>query len=742
MKIYFRLNYLFLFGQKNWRPLMLLAISVVLALIYLIGTPYILYNDSDPLTYFRKAWWYLGRIEGADVPSRGPGYPLWLILTGAASFDFWWALMFSQILMAIAAPVIVYGILAPISCNAGFVASLFFMFFGISYRHMNWVMTEELFMFVELLSFFMISRYFVGQKIKSSSPIAYQSNLLWNKFLIYLKTPYPIAVLLAYCTMVKPAASPFFWLFIGISLLFRIEPWRRYIGPVALYISIMMAWGTHHYLFSPVRFSAFGMPQTLAQRNFADLYYGPGYETVKNWNLKNENTNLSPETPVLQTTIQSQAGPASKKLFHLVETHLASERLKGKWHLDNPDTIFELYGRYKTDAELMNIIFTRPNPFYYSLIWQAVAPAGGDQLLEEVAREHKNTGLNAYFKYLGRHPTLPLKGPSNAYIGYHFFSKFYRQQQYFDAGYFGPRDQFLDRNEKKTIFFQEENGPASRALSDSIRFYIRAFPQFIGIDSNTLYILGGGNELAESIIQQRSSKYDGAVMGWIFEWMKILHGEERMGELLLDAGKESMLSQPRSYGLLWGDFLASAVVFADSNVNDTFHGRFSPYQFTQAFLENFADFSRIQTNLLEATVKSGLNNQLPPEMGKWVGHYGEPSEYSKSIETTLYLQYGLFKWSKPFMFATMLLLAVPIIISRRGQLITIFLILAYLISAAAWVTVMINPASDPRHEDVYAFFPLLVMAIGFTFITDLLRYLIGKKLLMKCWFSEYAKRKK
>jgi hypothetical protein len=58
-----------------------------------------------------------------------------------------------------------------------------------------------------------------------------------------------------------------------------------------------------------------------------------------------------------------------------------------------------------------------------------------------------------------------------------------------------------------------------------------------------------------------------------------------------------------------------------------------------------------------------------------------------------------------------------------------FLILAYLISAAAWVTVMINPASDPRHEDVYAFFPLLVMAIGFTFLTDLLSYLKGK------WYS-------
>jgi hypothetical protein len=80
-------------------------------------------------------------------------------LTGAASLDTWWGLVASHIAMAIAAPVLVYGILTPISRNAAFVAGLLFIGFGISYVHMSWVMTEELFLFAELLAFFLISRY-------------------------------------------------------------------------------------------------------------------------------------------------------------------------------------------------------------------------------------------------------------------------------------------------------------------------------------------------------------------------------------------------------------------------------------------------------------------------------------------------------------------------------------------------------------------------------------------------------
>ncbi len=198
------------FSIRHWRPLTLLCLSAILTALYLIGRPYILYNDGDPLTYFRKAWWYIGHVGGADVPSRGPGYPIWLILTGAASFDLWWGLVISQILMAVVAPVLAYAILAPVSRSAGLVAGILFMAFGIAYEHMNWVMVEHLFLFVELLSLLMISRY-LCEAWAALPPRPTAVSDLWTRglhgFQTWLRTPYPIALLLAYDTLIKPAAN-------------------------------------------------------------------------------------------------------------------------------------------------------------------------------------------------------------------------------------------------------------------------------------------------------------------------------------------------------------------------------------------------------------------------------------------------------------------------------------------------------------------------------------------------------
>jgi hypothetical protein len=133
------------------RTLILLILSTAATAMYATAKPYILYNDGDPLSYFRKAWLLLGRPEGLDVASRGPGYPLWLILTGAASFDSWWGLIASHLAMAIAAPLIVYAALRRFSRNGAFAAALLLMASGLPWQYMNWVMTEHLFLFVELL---------------------------------------------------------------------------------------------------------------------------------------------------------------------------------------------------------------------------------------------------------------------------------------------------------------------------------------------------------------------------------------------------------------------------------------------------------------------------------------------------------------------------------------------------------------------------------------------------------------
>lgn len=134
------------------RALILLALSIGATAMYALAKPVILYNDSDPLTYLRKAWLFIGHEGGADVPSRGPGYPLWLVVTGAAPFDWWWGLVASHLAMAIAAPLVVYATLRRWSPNAAFVSACLLMLSGLPWAHMHWVMTEQLFLFVELVA--------------------------------------------------------------------------------------------------------------------------------------------------------------------------------------------------------------------------------------------------------------------------------------------------------------------------------------------------------------------------------------------------------------------------------------------------------------------------------------------------------------------------------------------------------------------------------------------------------------
>lgn len=713
------------YARRNWRPLTLLALSLVLVLVYLIGRPYILYDDGDPLTYFRKAWWFIKHRGGLDVPSRGPGYPIWLIITGAAPLDIWWGLVVSQLAMAVAAPVLIYGILSPISRNAGFAAGLLFMVFAVSYQHMNWVMTEELFLFVELLSLLLISRYWAGAW-PTLSPLpdnALPRARRWHRFQHWLRTPYPITLSLAYCTTVKPAGSPFFWLFIAVCVLFRVAPWKRYVGPVALYVAIMMAWATHDYFFSPVRFSPFGMPNTLVQRNFADVYYGNGFGVVNGWEpvaapgvLPPQPTDEAHEPIKIDPqTIRRDDGPASQRLYEAVATLVANQRQTGQWNVTEPDTAYQLYGRYRSDAELVNTIFVRPNPFYYSLVVLAAAPAGGDELLRAVAREHNNSGLFAYVKYLLRHPTLPLKGPPNAYVGYHFFSKFYRYQHFFDDGFYGARDLYVAQPAQNIKFINEGNGPASRAFANSIRFFVAGFPQFLGLGPNELRELGSRENLARIIVEQQHTKYSGAVMGWVFGWLSILYGEERMGDLLGAAAVEALLRGTAPPGFLLGDFLSAAVFGGNGDYGPLRH-HLSVYEFATNFRERFDAVKVQQSTVLMNTVKGGTTTQLPPRLARWVGRYHEPSELSQNIETTLAVQYGLFKWSKPILFVSMMIFALPLIVLGRGGRLVAFLVLTFFVSAAAWVVAMIMPTSDPRHEEVFAFMPLLVAVLGFASI--------------------------
>ena len=711
------------FCIRHWRPLTLLCLSAILTALYVIGRPYILYNDGDPLTYFRKAWWFIGHEGGMDVPSRGPGYPIWLILTGAASLDFWWGLVASQVLMAMTAPALVYAILAPISRNAGFVAGLLFIAFGISYEHMNWVMVEELFLFVELLSLLLISRYLCGAWAALPPRPATDVDL-WTRgvhgFQSWLSTPYPIALLLAYDTLIKPSASPFFWLFIIVCVVFRVDNWKRYVGPMLLYMAIMTAWGTYDYLHSPVRFSPLGMPTTSAQRNFADVYFRNRYNAVRGW----EPIETAPATvratqpppppaDVSSATIRPGDGPASKRLYQAVATRVAANRKSGKWNEADPSSAFQLYGRHQSDANLVNLIFARPNPAYFRLVLSASATAGGDRLLYDVAREHYNTGVFAFAKYLAHHPTVPFMGSPNPYVGFMFFMKFYRYRDYLAVHDIGMRNLFLGSYHQNMI--AEKNGPGSVLYGKSVRYFIDAFPQYVFPHTTYLQDFGTADKFADyAVTNPYFSKYSGSLMGNIYQWFLLLYGEEGAGRLMGTAALEATLNNPAALGLVVGDFLAAAAYSGSGYYVGL------PKLITD-FPQAFSGARTVNDTLLTATVESAKQNNLPKSLAKFVGVVRERGTLSKNMNALLGVSYGVFKWVKPILFISMLVISLPLIIFGIGGRLVAFLVMAYFVSAAAFTIVMIMPGSDPRHEDVYSFFPLLITTVGVFAIPEFIR---------------------
>jgi hypothetical protein len=666
-----------------------------------------------------------------DVPSRGPGYPIWLILTGLAPLDTWWGLVASQVAMAAAAPVLVYGIVVPVSRNAGFVAGLLFMLFGISYFHMNWVMTEELFLFMELLSLLFVARYLCAAWVPSShreTGVGRWTQRARASVIAWLRTPYPIALLLAYTTMVKPAAAPFFWLFILVCLLFRVEPWKRYIGPVVVYAAIMTGWGTFDYHYSPVRFSPFGMPHTQVQRNFADLYYGLGFGAVNGWTpvtaaereaerLRRERGEtaapMKPDMPApvgaiapQAPTIRPESGPASQKLYQAVAAFIESQRRSGQWNVTDPDSIYQLYGRYGSTSELTGAIFVRPNPFYYQIVVAAASMAGGDELLGAVAHEHGKGRAAAYLNYLLRHPTVPLMGPPNPYVGFMYFMKLYRYRDYLRTNEVGPRNLFLGSYDQNMVV--ESNGPAAQTYARSIRFFIDALPQFVFSEALTDFATADALK-AYAIENPYYSKYSGSMMAHIYQWMHILYGEQSTGRLLGAAGLEATFRNSAAYGMVFGDYLSALA-----------HGPPVPRLFRD-FKAGVATWRSMSNTGLDLAVANARQTALPPNLAMYVGTFRERSDFSRDAAGALGISYAYFKGLKPVLFGLMVVLALPLLLAGGGVArLTALLLLAYFVSAAAFTAVMIMPQSDPRHEEVYAFMPLIVAVLGFAHLATVI----------------------
>ncbi len=302
-------------------------------------------------------------------------------------------------------------------------------------------------------------------------------------------------------------------------------------------------------------------------------------------------------------------------------------------------------------------------------------------------------------------------GSPNPYVGFMFFMKFYRYRDFITVHDIGMRNLFLGSYHQNIL--DEANGENSAVFGESIRYFIDVFPQYVF--PNTTYIkdFGSADKLADYAVRNPYfSKYSGSLMGNIYQWLTLLYGEEGGGHLMGAAAFEAMLKNPAAPGLVLGDFLAAAAYSGSGYYVGL-------PELATNFSISFVSVRRMDEGLLTATVQSAKQTNLPKSLAKYVGIVRERGSLSRDVSAWQALSYGIFKWAKPIFFISMLVLSLPLIIFRIGGRLVAFLVLAYFASAAAFTLVMIMPRSDPRHEDVYAFFSLLVTVLGFCTIPRL-----------------------
>lgn len=648
---------------ENWRPIVLFLVSGAAAAFYQAGRPWILYDDSDPLSYVREAWSIIRKEGGIDLAYRGPGYPIFLLLTGMASFDIWWILIPAQILMAIVMPLIIYYAVHFFTRDGAFLLGLFFISYGAAYNHMNWIMSEELFLFVQFM-IIMLAAWYFGKK--------------QNKAILYA-----IVVLSAYCGMIRPGGVFYYWIFLATCLLFRIEPWQRFLRPTALYCSIMFLWGVYDFYHGIGSYPGGYIPENQIQRRFAETFYG-----FDSYHLSADST----------STIRVSDGPATTNLYQAIHMHL--DKHWGEWNTKQPETVNQLYERFRSSDELVANIFRKPNFLYLEFVIRGLQQTLGSReahkLMDAVAAEHYNTRFFAVGRHIWAHPRIPFLGPPQTYVGRHLMSNYVRYPEIDENRYYfiGGLHQWLIR---------EENGPASREYLRALIYMIDTFPDYTIMDTNRYLEIFGSRDAIKEYVTNPKVKVleDGRSVlalleGSTYVWISNYYGETKTDALMGRVALETLKRYPVSLFMFFDSFLRITIMRHanldyGSNVMSSFSNAWD-------FLKNSVWCCRDMRSTI-----------LPERLAKYLVVVNDFNNPKNVILMAQY--YFIWRILKYLWFILMLLVVGLLLLLPHTRALTGFIFALYWYNVLA-LTAVLGNFELPRYEDVFLFFPVIISVLG------------------------------
>ena len=382
-----------LLTRHEW---LLFALGLTYALFWQSITPIQYTGDSD--SYLSAAQMLLGHAVGMPPIFRPPGYPLFLLFTGAVVPGTFIVVLFLQSLFAGLIPILIYRIIAPEGPCIALVAAIISIVSGVVTVHTPQIMTEPLFTFL----------LFLG--ITIAIKLVRNPNGLPNSI-------YWFAGVFAFLNMVRPIGAPMFWLMLavicGVWCYRGAWPrlWKKAAGAALIFIAVMTVWTMADDIlfstgarYSPLNVAKVGVDNRVITYLY-DLPFNESYFDI--WARRVAHPEVDP------ATFASLADrPAMAKIRDVVRAHIAAHQGELKAKNMNRDLFGKLASR---PEELVHRMFAEPNYVYANYVRAAIeTDVTQDQRLKLYHQAAKEAGYSFPMRWF-KHFSLKsiLLGPSH-----------------------------------------------------------------------------------------------------------------------------------------------------------------------------------------------------------------------------------------------------------------------------------------------------------------------------------------
>ncbi len=691
------------FRGLEWQFRLVLVFSLAATIYAQLAVPFY-WGGGDPLDHLRFARYVLGQEGGMLIPWRPPGMGLFLIVVGVPLLDTFRGLVLAYAFMALALPLLVYGMIRRFSRGWAAAAGLAAVVSGWSVTYSRIGVPEQLFHFLHFLALMQISAWFAEPRRRA--------------------LPYTIAITLVAANLVRPVAALYFWIFLGCAVLLVRRPLRHVAIATILYLSSMGAWALADRYWGASVFPTVYAPSSQDQRRFAEVYYSAeGFHFVAE----------QPPAPVLDRG----SGPATGAIYEALEEYVRDH--PEAWAIEGPERPYLLFGRYAgRPADLVSAVMSKPNFAYFGFLRAAIeAKFGtrGDRMMRKVASEHGNTGIVGILNFFRRQPSKLLVGGMPSFsgrnlLGIYYFTRYRRDLgRYYTAAWGttstdpelkrayqeNPTKDNLEAlltqvNDDGLRLLEEENGPATREFFAATELMIRAYPMYWE-NTNSFYspYRGDHDGFARMVRDPRPSPLAGMYEGFYWDALIRYYGIGPGDRLFSQVALEALHRYPYS-----------ATIFLDNAIRIVFIRtigdlKSSPWPPPSVFWPYPAAAPAAGP---EATAKydvrvndtSGLSERLAGELQPMI----EGTSYSNGLGEL----YSIGHLLNPLVVILAMMTFIPAVLSPARR-IAFFLVLIYAYDVAV-ISVFGNFGS-PRYSDVFSMLPVILACLGGFGTTEIVR---------------------